>query len=165
MKSTSTHIRFVSIVLSVLIFFSSTGLTVSAHYCSSDQTLIKSIFSDKLSCDHDIAEQSSCDTTSLAQDCCHHKAEQVKQKDNCCKDFRQYFKMNVDADVSVLKTSISDFVVITENPAFSAHILPETDLVVVIRESDHRAPILSGIKLLTSLHQLKIDINCSELNS
>lgn len=165
MKSTRIHIRLLSIVLSVLIFFSSTGLTVSAHYCSSEHTLIKSIFGGELSCDHDNVTQSSCDDSGIAKDCCHHKADQIKQKDNCCTDFSQYYKMNVDADISVLKTNLFDFVVIAEIPDYSAGILPETKTTVVVRESDHRAPNLSGIKLLTSLHQLKIDINCADLKS
>ena len=151
----------ISSVLAVLIFFSSTGLTVRAHYCASEHTLIKSIFSSELSCDHDKTDPTTCNERGTVQDCCHHKPEKSKSKHNCCTDFRQYFRMNVDADVSVVKINICDLIFIKEIPSFFTSLLPQVDVPNGIRESEIITPLLSGINLLTSLHQLKIDINCT----
>jgi hypothetical protein len=161
MKSLSAHFKWISAVLAVLIFFSSTGLTVRAHYCASEHTLIKSIFSSELSCEHDKTDQTSSNETGAVQDCCHHKPEKSKPKHDCCTDFRQYYQMNVDADVSVVKINICDFILTKEIPSFFTNLLPEVDLPSGIKESEISTPLLSGIKLLTSLHQLKIDLNCT----
>jgi hypothetical protein len=163
MKTTFTHIKLISVLLSVLIFFSSTGLTVRAHYCASEQILMKSIFNNNLSCKHDESRQTSCAEKNVVKDCCQKKIKSAKQHHDCCTDFSHYYKMNVDADVSNLKTASNDFFILPENSAIIIHILPSIDLPVIIRECEQRAPLLSGIQLLTSIHQLKIDTNCTNV--
>lgn len=145
-------------MLAVLMFVSSVGITMNAHYCFSTNTLQKGLFASNLSCAH---ESGSCKLDNLnfdstGPDCCKTEVKKVAEKD-CCKDFSYYVKLVTDVDLPNIKIVFNQFL------QFALQVidllLPATaeQKSTVSNEFSDSPPPLSGLALLVSISQLKID--------
>jgi len=162
MKHISTFTRSVSIVLTFIIFVSSIGLTVNAHYCASTKTLLKSVITSDLDCKYE-KQGADChheiSPKKATKSCCTQEVT-VPVRHDCCSDFSHYYKISIDVDIANEKPQTIQYFALIVN--YLTGILPaddQPDQIFIILPDD--IPVFpSGITLLTSLHQLKIDLHC-----
>jgi hypothetical protein len=162
MKHISTFTRSVSIVLTFIIFVSSIGLTVNAHYCASSKTLLKSVLTSDLDCKNDKPEgdcHSGISQKKATKSCCSQEVT-VPVKRHCCSNFSQYFKMRIDVDVANEKPQTIQYVALIVNPLTCTLLTDNQADQLFVDLPDHVPIFPSGKTLLTSLHQLKIDLRC-----
>jgi hypothetical protein len=97
--------RFLLIVFSFSIFFSSTGLLIQKHFCQNELQSI-SLFLNAKSCHSDSSHQ--CNFTKKS--CCQIITS--KEKDNCCHNQSEYVKLELDQYLFkyYLKNKSTDFV-------------------------------------------------------
>jgi hypothetical protein len=114
--------KALSIFLSALLFFSSTGFTVSNHYCKGSLEKVKIGFS---------SENLSCDMMKTEPTCKRHPAANKMKKTNCCSNQFIHFSLpDTFEKVSVQKTEINpDFLV--------AYILVSKGYDPFVHEKDH----------------------------
>lgn len=163
MKTAALHIKWLCLVLSGLIFVSSTGITVSAHYCASSHTLLKSFLATDLSCQHEnsVIEDNCCKEKAIQDVCCQKTEEIVEVQQRCCFDFSHYYKINIDTELPDYKIAFTDCIQPGILPFQAKPVLLQIDKLVQLADVNKAPPHLIGIDLLTSLHQLKIDIDCA----
>lgn len=99
--------KLISILLSVLLLVSSTGLTYAKHYCGDFEMLAEVTFGEKqLSCGM-VIESSSCDgEETVDHNCCDNEYTQIETDDNFAKatynlDLYQPFFVTVFVSVFV----------------------------------------------------------------
>ncbi len=143
--------------MAVIVLVGSVGLTINAHYCSTQKTLQKSLFTAEIHCNH---ESHSCDIVAMkhdtAQACC--TVHQVyKQTKDCCTDFSKYVKLVTEFDLPKIKVVFNHFLTV---------VVRLFELVVPVTE-DNKTSVFSdapddtnlpgsGTKFLIACSQLKL---------
>jgi hypothetical protein len=135
---------------------------VNAHYCASTKTLLKSVLTSDLDCKY---EKSGADCHAVispkkpTKSCCA-KEVSAPVKHDCCSDFSHYYKISIDVDLANEKPQTIQYFALIVNPLIRTVLAEDlTDQLFVDLPDD--IPIFpSGKTLLTSLHQLKIDLHC-----
>ncbi len=163
MRHISISVRLISMALMIVIFVSSVGITVNAHYCSSSKTLMKSLISSGLQCKHETEKNGDCCENvshKVKKSCCKPEPA-IAQKHRCCTNFSKYFKVSVD--VNLLKSDYKQiqFNSLIVNQITNISLIDNPDNYVKSEIPDIVHCLPSGKLLLTSLHQLKIDLNCA----
>ncbi|NOU45517.1 MAG: hypothetical protein HOO86_00460 [Bacteroidales bacterium] len=162
MKHISIFTRSVSIVLTLIIFVSSIGLTVNAHYCASTKTLLKSVLTSDLDCKYEnpgTACHSKTEQKKATKSCCAQVVS-VPVKHDCCSDFSHYYKISIDVDIANEKPQIIQYFALIVNPLIRTVLVDDQTDQIIADLPDDIPIFLSGKTLLTSIHQLKIDLHC-----
>jgi hypothetical protein len=153
------YIKSVSVVIAVMVLFSSIGLTINAHYCYTTGTMKKSILPVALHCDSSDG-QASCALPRAEEDantCC--SAEPIAETvhtDDCCEDYNTFIKLLSEFDLPSIKISFNLFLqfLITMLDL----LLPsKTDDVAVHMLYQDPPPLVYGKQLLLAFNQLKLD--------
>ncbi len=159
------YVKLLSILLSLLIFVSSTGLRLRIHVCTSSQTVLKSFITSELSCDHDeISSELLCLEGQSSEDCCPAEQAQQTPHQDCCSDFSQYYKISLDTDLNSQKQNDIQLIVVDIHQPFQEDKVTLIDNKPFEKKVENNTVPLAGIRLLTKLHQLKIDLDCMQIS-
>ncbi|HOI31247.1 MAG TPA: hypothetical protein PLC47_00645 [Bacteroidales bacterium] len=149
--------RLFALMMAAVIFVGTVGLTINAHYCSTEKTLEKSLFASNISCDH---SGETCMPTSSSVDssksCC--KVNQNKlDAEACCTDFSHYVKLVTEFDLPNVKIVFNHFL----NLAIRLY-----EIIIPVAEentkpsysevTDDSGTLGNGIKFLIACSQLKL---------
>lgn len=158
MKS-GLYLKFLSLVLAAMVLTGASGITLNAHYCSTSQTLEKSILPFPIECDHAHGSIAAAHCSTDSTDCCHTVNAGAKVEDKaCCEDFLQYLKGLTDFELPTfkIKSFFNRFLVIVVNiiDFFSPDKGTESAPSAFLSEDP---PPVSGKTLTIIHHQLKLD--------
>lgn len=149
--------------LTVVIFVSSIGLTVNAHYCSTTKTLFKSIFTSEISCQHEVNDDKACCKINLQNNhrnsCCNQEIA-TAEKHDCCSDFSQYYKISLDVEFLNNKPQLIQYIALIVKSISIVQVEDNQSNGLFSGLPDDFPVFPSGKALLTSIHQLKIDLHC-----
>lgn len=101
--------KFLNIILALSVLFSTTGFTLSKHFCQSKLQDV-GIFTHAESCNH--SKKAPCHSAS--QSCESH---QDKEDNGCCSNSAKYYKLDQDKQVQSVEFDL------LKNPALFAAIL------------------------------------------
>ncbi|HQQ13169.1 MAG TPA: hypothetical protein PK855_08395 [Bacteroidales bacterium] len=152
-------LKFLSSLMAVMVLAGASGITLNAHYCTTNHTLNKSILPFPIECNHahEPSATAQCGTDTTA--CCHTGvADNKVESKGCCEDFLQYIKGITDFEMPTLKIKkvFNQFLVVTVriieffSPSKSKDPAPSAFLT-------EDPPPLSGKTLTITYHQFKLD--------
>jgi hypothetical protein len=151
------YMRFIAVLMAVIVFVGTVGLTINAHYCSTQKTLQKSLFAADISCDHG---SQSCAVDAAADDstkacCVLHQMPQ--QANDCCTDFTQYVKLVTEFDLPNVKVVFNNFLALTIKLfEFIIPVAEENKTASYPEAPDDFGLFAGGTKFLIACSQLKL---------
>lgn len=151
------YLRYLAFVMATIVLIGTVGITINAHYCSTHNTLQKSLFAD-VNCDH---TGQSChsvnNSVDSVQSCCK-LPQNTQQTQECCHDFSKYVKLFTEFDLPKVKIVFNDFLTLAIR--LFDFFIPVTEESKTASVSDRSSDISatgSGLKFLIACSQLKID--------
>ncbi len=157
----SVYIKIFSFVMGLMVFISSIGLTINAHYCHTTGAIKKSLLpivelscvdeSDAMSCA--IAHNHSENST---KSCCESPSNaKTVHDDDCCEDFTGFIKLLSEFDLPTIKSGFNLFIQMMV--AVLDFLMPSgVNDSGLKSELTEPPPVFYGKQLLLAFHQLKI---------
>ena len=149
-------LKLASIVLSFVVVLGTVGLTLNVHHCRTSGSENKSILPVATACETEQATGECCEEETAAQDtsCC--KTEHPKKtSDHCCSDFRYYFKLVTDFNLTQIKVVFNNFLhAIIRVIQFIRPVITEKEQVSFLPDLQP-PPLLAGKEMVIAYHQLK----------
>lgn len=133
-------LRFLHIILSLLLFFSSAGVVVNQHFCQGELKTV-GLYVKAKSCDH-----STVATCTSKKNCCE-KSKSIEE-DNCCHDEAVFIQMDEDLKQTfyTFQTTTIDFVAVL--PVVLKKALPSISLKEISYINYHPPPMVRDIYIL-----------------
>jgi len=151
------YMRVFALMMAVVIFVGTVGLTINAHYCSTQKTLEKSLFASNISCDH---QGMTCELETLPADssksCCEINHNRI-DTGTCCTDFTKYVKLVTEFDLPNVKIVFNHFLSLAVR--LYEIIIPvaeESKTTAFSDAPDDSGTLGSGLRFLIACSQLKL---------
>lgn len=163
-----TAYKISALLLSVVVLFSTMGMTINAHYCHTTDTMQKSLLPFPIDCNHQ--ELASSYNPVFADEdvltCCSipepkSASEKVMLEEGCCEDFFQFIKGITDFQVPQFEFKIlfNKFLALTVRLFELIAPVKANPKQTALFEIQNQPPPLSGKALTISIHQLKLDFH------
>lgn len=102
--------QFLSLLMAALVMFSSAGLSLNAHYCSSMGTIEKSLLPFPIACNHEDGTSCQLPQPAAEASCCANAEEanslhsqHISKDDSCCEDFFRHIRVITEFELPQLK--------------------------------------------------------------
>jgi hypothetical protein len=145
----------------VTVFMATNGFTVYQHHCSCSDLAETSVLIKNFDCEHDDEQDDHCCAVKGEKDDCCHQAElPCKEKEShdnegCCTTTENFFRISIDLKFDQFKPGIQLFSTLAA--ATGIFKLNQAEESANEFDTPDPPPLLTGRRLLTSLHQLKLD--------
>jgi hypothetical protein len=158
--------KIFALLLSMVVLFSTMGMTINAHYCHTTDTMQKSLLPFPIDCEH---KELSIDYNPVSADeniqaCCsipepRSASEKVVLEEGCCEDFFQFIKGITDFQLPQFEFKIifNKFLALTVRLFELLSPTKANPKQTALFELQNQPPPLSGKDLTITIHQLKLD--------
>ncbi len=152
------YLRYLAVVMATIVLIGTVGITINAHYCSTHNTLEKSLFAN-VSCDHHHGQNCYTNdvTADSVQSCCK-LPQNTQQSQECCHDFSKYVKLFTEFDLPKVKIVFNDFLTLAIRLFdFFIPVTEESKTAALSDRSFNTDTSLGGTSFLIACSQLKLD--------